>query len=179
MRPVVEDHDNTFCLEHSIFIPTGGYYVWVQLPAWVTPRPALSQCNPALDSFGSYAPPSDPKCADISMVYNQQTFDKSSLQWFIDKARTEFKIDFKLDIECFPLGPCVFYSPFIQNSTRGLPAQAIVSRELCGMGRRFVRMCFARFDEVGLEDAAERFVKLLAKVYAECNLPQALGGNSH
>lgn len=162
---------------------TGGYFIWVKLPVWVRPRPVQPY-------YPAPAYPIDPNLAGpstnqayylVDPAQPQPPVGPHSLQWFLEKARNEFNLDIKLDIECTPMGLAVTYTTFVPQPTYSEEGQvgggsaARVTCGPCGTGSRFVRMCFVRYDESTLEEAAERFISLLAKVYAECAQASSYG----
>lgn len=144
---------------------TGGYYIWVRLPAWVRPRPVYA------GGMNGVPPTAYARAPDGSFYLlgpEHVSLGPPSLQWFIEKAQNEFSLDFKLDIECTPVGPNVSYTPFLRHAFPGDPAAAFMAMGPCSSAWRHVRMCFVKYNESVLEEAAERFVTLLASVYAEC-----------
>lgn len=146
---------------------TGGYFIWVRLPVWVTPRPAFQPIFP-VDAPRTTAPQFNQHPNNNFFLMDQMVLGPPSLQWFIEKARTEFSLDFKLDIECTPFGPSVSCSSYSYDSIHGLPCMPVTPFGSAGLRWNYVRMCFVRYDEAALEQAAERFVALLAKIYTEC-----------
>lgn len=153
----------------------GGLFLRVQLPSWLIELSSYMH----IDKSSTLSGNGEEGASDQPLSKRQRlrkTDSSVSLSWFLDKARKEYGLDFRLDGDNCPVDDYMSMTYDYSKSGTKITkddscafSEPGVSDKLSSCAKREIFLCFARLSTSALEDAGKLFLTLMLELFQKRN----------